>query len=107
MNHRLRLLRLGIDTYLEPVLYMRSDSPACRAEGFEARSRVKVILGERSLLATLNVITGDLLVPEDLLARHHLRGRHCRHDGSARISHPSNVMATAALAAEAVARLAA
>ena len=63
--NRLQLRRLGIDTYLEPVLYMRSDSHACRSEGFEARSRVRVMLGERSLLATLNVVTSELLARDE------------------------------------------
>ena len=65
MDHRLRLRRLGIDTYIEPVLYMRRECHACRAEGFEARSRIKVLLGERSLLVTLNIITGNLLAPDE------------------------------------------
>jgi len=57
----LRLRRLGIDTYTEPVVYMRSDCHVCRAEGFAARERVEVRLGPRSVIATLNVVTGDLL----------------------------------------------
>lgn len=52
---------MGIDTYLEPVIYMRADCPACRAEGFESQSRVRVSGNGRSLLATLNVVGGDLL----------------------------------------------
>jgi len=35
----LRLRRVGIDTYQEPVIYMRADCAVCRAEGFEAQSR--------------------------------------------------------------------
>jgi thymidine phosphorylase len=60
-GHSMRLRRLGIDTYQEPVVYVRSDSRACRAEGFEARSRVKLSLGARHLVATLNMVGGDLL----------------------------------------------
>ena len=60
-SHALRLRRMGIDTYQEPVVYLRSDSPACRAEGFEARSRIKLSLGERHLVATLNIVDGSLL----------------------------------------------
>lgn len=60
-RHQLRLRRLGIDTYLECVVYMRSDCHICRAEGFDARSRVKVSLGDRQIVATLNVVRGDLL----------------------------------------------
>lgn len=55
------LRRLGIDTFQEPVVFMRADCHVCRAEGFAAQSRVRVIVGERSIIATLNVIIGDLL----------------------------------------------
>lgn len=59
--HALRLRRLGIDTYQELVIYMHRDCHACRAEGFEARSRIKVSLGGRHIVATLNTVLGDLL----------------------------------------------
>lgn len=59
----LRLRRLGIDTYQEPVLYMHRDCHVCQSEGFEAQSRVQLTLGERTLVATLNVVSGDFLAP--------------------------------------------
>ena len=52
---------LGIDTYLEPIIYMRADCPVCRAEGFESQSRVHVDGDSASLIATLNVVHGNLL----------------------------------------------
>lgn len=58
----LRLRRLGIDTYQEPVLYLHREDPVCRSEGFEAQSRVEVSLGSRSVVATLNVVHGDFLL---------------------------------------------
>jgi thymidine phosphorylase len=61
----LRLRRLGIDTHTEPVVYMRSDCHVCRAEGFSARERVEVRVGTRSVIATLNVVTGGLLADEE------------------------------------------
>jgi thymidine phosphorylase len=64
-GHSMRLRRLGIDTYQEPVVYVRGDSHACRAEGFEARSRVKLSLGARHLVATLNMVGSDLLGAEE------------------------------------------
>lgn len=64
-SHALRLVRLGIDTYQEPVIYMRSDCHVCRAEGFEAQSRVQVARNGRAIIATLNVVTGDLLAPDE------------------------------------------
>ena len=42
---------------------MRRDCPVCRSEGFEAAARVEVRCGERAVVATLNVVTGDLLAP--------------------------------------------
>ena len=59
----LRLRRLGIDTYQEPVLYMHRDCPVCHSEGFEAQSRVELTLEGRSIVATLNVVQGDFLAP--------------------------------------------
>ena len=60
---RLKLRRMGIDSYLEPVVFMRRDCPVCRAEGFEVRSRVQINLNGRSLVALLNVVDGPLLEP--------------------------------------------
>jgi thymidine phosphorylase len=57
------LRRIGIDTYQEPVLYMHRDCPVCRSEGFEAQSRVEVLLDGRSIVATLNVVHGDFVAP--------------------------------------------
>jgi thymidine phosphorylase len=57
----LLLHRLGIDTYQEPVVYLRSDSPVCKSEGFEARSRIEVWRGDAHILATLNVVHGSLI----------------------------------------------
>ena len=57
----LRLRRLGIDTYQEPVLYLHRDCDVGRAEGFEAQSRVEVRLRGRSVIATLNVVMSELL----------------------------------------------
>lgn len=61
--HTLRLRRLGIDTYQELVVYLHRDCHACRAEGFEARSQLKLSLGERHIVATLNIVHDSLLAP--------------------------------------------
>jgi thymidine phosphorylase len=62
---RIRLRRLGIDTYQEPVLYMHRDCHVCHSEGFEAQSRVEVALNGRTIVATLNVVTGSFLSPDE------------------------------------------
>ena len=57
---RLRLVKAGIDTYQQPVVFMHRDSAVCRSEGFSALSRVIIRCGEREQVATLNVVTDDL-----------------------------------------------
>lgn len=62
----LRARRLGIDTHHEAVVVVRADSPVCRAEGFEAHARVEVQGAQRSIIATLNILTtGDLLAADE------------------------------------------
>jgi thymidine phosphorylase len=58
---RLQIRRLQIDTYQEPVIYMPAECPVCRSEGFEAQTRIRVTLANRSIIATLNVV-GPALV---------------------------------------------
>ncbi|MFZ5481144.1 MAG: thymidine phosphorylase family protein [Myxococcota bacterium] len=57
----MRLRRMGIDTYRQPVVYMRSDCPVCRSEGFEAQSLVEARVGDRVIVAVLNVVTDGAL----------------------------------------------
>ena len=63
--HTLRVQRLGIDTHQQAVVYMRQDCPVCRSEGFAAEARVTLAHGERAIVATLNVVTSELLAPGD------------------------------------------
>lgn len=58
---RLPVRRAGIDTYRQPVLYLRQGCLVCRAEGFAALARVKVKCRDREVVTTLNVVTGDWL----------------------------------------------
>ncbi len=62
----LRYRSLGIDTQQEYVIYMRRDCHVCRAEGFQSQTRVRVDLNDRHIIATLNVIDSDLLMPGDV-----------------------------------------
>ena len=57
-GHVLRIRRLGIDTYQEPVVFLREDSHVCRSEGFESQARVELRRGDRHIIATLNVVRG-------------------------------------------------
>lgn len=58
---RLLARRACIDTYQQPVVYLRSDCPVCRAEGFEAQTQVELISRGRHLLAILNHVGSDWL----------------------------------------------
>lgn len=57
----LQARRLGIDSRQETIIYLRSDSPVCRSEGFSALSRVLVNTEQSHIIATLNIITGEML----------------------------------------------
>lgn len=65
LRHGLKLRRLGIDTYQESIIYMRHDCHICKAEGFEAQTRLKVYCNGRQIIATLNVITSDILAIDE------------------------------------------
>ncbi|HEX7641393.1 MAG TPA: thymidine phosphorylase family protein [Burkholderiaceae bacterium] len=62
----MRLKRLGIDTYQEMVAYIRSDCHVCRAEGFESQSRIEVRRGDKTIIATLNVLHFPLVGDEEI-----------------------------------------
>lgn len=57
----LRFRASGIETHPEFVVYMNAGCHICRAEGFQAATRVLVSCGERSLIATLNIVHGAML----------------------------------------------
>ena len=57
----LKARRLHIDTYQEPVVYMRSDCHICRSEGFEAQSRLAISCAGAEVIATLNVVSNSIL----------------------------------------------
>lgn len=61
LAHSLRLKHLGICTYKEAVVYIRRDNYICRSEGFEARSRIRITYKDKSIIATLNIVTSNLL----------------------------------------------
>lgn len=62
-TNQLKLKYLGIDTYKHPVIYMKNDCHVCISEGFETHARIRVELGDKTIVATLNTIKSDLLEP--------------------------------------------
>jgi len=86
----------GIDTRQEPVIFLRTDSPVSRSEGFEAMSRVNVQANGKSIIATLMIVAEELLPPGHAglsdAARRLLNVR----DGAVlQLSHPSPVASLA------------
>lgn len=57
----LKVKSLGIDTYRENIIYMRSDCHICKSEGFTALTRLVVTHKDRSIIATLNVIHSGII----------------------------------------------
>jgi thymidine phosphorylase len=64
-KHALRLKRLGISTYKEAVVYIRGDSHICKSEGFESQSRLQITYNNKIIIATLHIITSNLLRREE------------------------------------------
>ena len=62
---RIRLRRLGVDTYQEAVVYLHRDCHVCHSEGFEAQSRVEIALDGRTIVATLNVVSSGFVSPDE------------------------------------------
>lgn len=87
---KLRLKRLGIDTHDEPIIYMRDDCEVCRSEGFEALARVRVDSGETSIIATLNVVTSDILTDDEAsLSERAWRMLDAQEGELVRVTHPT------------------
>lgn len=70
-KNKLVLKYLGINTYKEPIVYMREDSLICKSEGFNAQARVLVTLNNRFIIATLNMIETDLLACNEASLSHY------------------------------------
>ena len=60
-SNSLSVKNIGIDTYRENIVFMRYDCDVCRSEGFSALTRVVVSNGKKSIVATLNVVTSDII----------------------------------------------
>lgn len=62
-NTDLKLVKIGINTYKEAIIYMRKDCHVCVSEGFEVHTRIRVTINGKSILATLNIIENGILKP--------------------------------------------
>lgn len=57
---------LGILTQHEHHAYMREDCHVCISEGFEALTRIRITNGNKSIVASLNVIRSEILKPGEI-----------------------------------------
>ena len=62
----LKYKHLGIYTQNENIVYMREDCHVCISEGFEALTRIRVSNETHSIVASLNVINSDVLLPNEI-----------------------------------------
>lgn len=73
----LAVIDMGINTHQEPVVYMHKDCHICRAEGFNASTRLLLETPKYQLIATLNIVENDNLFPGEIglsnIARDSLR----------------------------------
>lgn len=65
-GNELVLRPIGIDTYRENIVYMHADCHVCRSEGFTALTKVVVHWGEKSIIASLNVVRSAILGPHEM-----------------------------------------
>jgi thymidine phosphorylase len=57
---------LGINTQNEYVAFMREDCHICISEGFEALTRIRISNATASIVASLNVISSNILLPNEI-----------------------------------------
>lgn len=59
--NQLKLVKLGIDTLHEFIIYIHSNCFICKSEGFESLTQVVVSLNSHSIVATLNMVHSNIL----------------------------------------------
>jgi thymidine phosphorylase len=62
----LKYKHLGIFTQNDNVVFLKSDSDICISEGFEALTRVRVSTKTNSIVASLNVVTSNILLSDEI-----------------------------------------
>lgn len=62
----LKARRIGIEAHKRLLIYMRADCPICKSEGFRSEARLKISLGNHWIIATLDVVTSDILAIDEL-----------------------------------------
>ncbi|MCX7116711.1 MAG: thymidine phosphorylase family protein [Legionellales bacterium] len=60
-ENSLKLVRLGIDTQQELIVFVPENCFIYKSEGFEAATQIVVSLHDRAIVATLNIVQSDIL----------------------------------------------
>ena len=60
-SDRLKLVRLGIDTQDEFIIFMHANCFICKSEGFEAVSQVVVTFNNHSIVTSVNIVNSDIV----------------------------------------------
>ena len=62
----LKYKHLGVSTQNNNIVFLKNDSEVCISEGFEALTRIRVSTKTNSIVASLNVVTSNLLLPDEI-----------------------------------------
>lgn len=91
-DNKLRLVRLGIDTLNQFIIYIRSDCCICKSEGFATETQVLVSVNGHSIIATVNAIQSDILkIDEASLSESAWHELGAKEGDFVSLSHPSPV----------------
>lgn len=63
---KLKYKHLGIFTQNAHVVFLKNDSDVCISEGFAALTRIRVSTKSNSIVASLNVVTSNILLPDEI-----------------------------------------
>jgi thymidine phosphorylase len=95
MTTKLKIRRIGIDTYRENIVYMPVGCEICKSEGFHALSKLTVHYGKKSILATLNTTEDGILREEEIgLSLTAFRRLGAPEGAEATVSHPNPLRST-------------
>src|SRR5690349_4305038 len=95
MISKLKIKRVGIDTYRENIVYMPIGCEICKSQGFKALSKLEVHHGKKSILATLNMTENGLVGPAEIGLSNVAFDRLGAREGSwVTLSHPNPLLST-------------
>ncbi|MCW3837293.1 thymidine phosphorylase family protein [Sphingomonas canadensis] len=99
--HRLRARRLGVETQSEAVVFMHADCPVGRSEGVTARTQIEVRDGARSIIATLYLVSSDMLALDEVgLSEVAWRRLGVAPDATLHVAHPNPLDSMSAVRAK-------